>query len=175
MPDLLSSLYAHMWWAHDELVAELRRQPPDAETQRLFAHIVAAEHLWLARIDATKARVAVWPSLSLDEIAALEAENRARFTELLRRPDDARQQRVRYRNSAGNEFDNSVLEILTHVAMHGHYHRGQSPSTRITSALCERAANRVQGAGARAERARRQLVDRPALAALAVGEGRLAR
>ena len=125
MPDLLSSLYAHMWWAHDELVAELRRQPPDSDTQRLFAHIVAAEHLWLARIDATKARVAVWPSLSLDEIAALEAENRARLTELLRRPDDARQQRVRYRNSAGNEFDNNVLEILTHVAMHGHYHRGQ--------------------------------------------------
>ena len=125
MPDLLSNLYAHMSWAHDELVAELRREAADAETMRLFAHIVAAEHLWLTRIDGVKARVAVWPSLSLDEVIALEAENRARFTELLRRPDDARQQRIRYRNSAGNEFENSVLEILTHVAMHGHYHRGQ--------------------------------------------------
>jgi uncharacterized damage-inducible protein DinB len=114
-----------MSWAHDELVAELRREAADAETMRLFAHIVAAEHLWLTRIDGVKARVAVWPSLSLDEVIALEAENRARFTELLRRPDDARQQRIRYRNSAGNEFENSVLEILTHVAMHGHYHRGQ--------------------------------------------------
>ena len=52
-----------------------------------------------------------------------------KFRELLRRPDDSRQQRVRYRNSAGNDFDNSVGEILTHVAMHGHYHRGQIART----------------------------------------------
>ena len=125
MSDLLESLFSHMWWAHDALFTELRRVPPDAETLRLFAHVVAAEHLWLSRIDATKARVAVWPTLSLDEIAGLEAENRARFRELLQRRDDTRQQRVRYRNSAGNEFDNNVGEILAHVALHGHYHRGQ--------------------------------------------------
>ena len=114
-----------MWWAHDALLDELRRQPPDAETLRLFAHVVAAEHLWLSRIDSQRARVAVWPSLSLDEIAALDAENRARFHDLLERPGDTLEQRIAYRNSAGNSFDNSVGEILTHVAMHGHYHRGQ--------------------------------------------------
>src|SRR5690348_4665537 len=125
MADLLESLYAHMWWAHDALVAELQRQAPDAETLRLFAHVVAAEHLWLSRIDLGKAKVAVWPTLSLDGITQLESENRARFGELLGRRDDTREQRVRYRNSAGNAFDNTVGEILTHVALHGHYHRGQ--------------------------------------------------
>jgi uncharacterized damage-inducible protein DinB len=125
MPDLLESLYGHMWWAHDELVGELRRMAPDAETLRLFAHVVAAEHLWLSRIDGVKARVAVWPTLSLDEVVVLETANRARFHELLQRRDDTRQQRIRYRNSAGNDFENSVGEILTHVALHGHYHRGQ--------------------------------------------------
>ena len=125
MPDLLENLYAHNWWAHDQLVVELRRVAPDPETLRLFAHVVAAEHLWLSRIDSVKARVAVWPTLSLDEVAELEAANRARFRELLQRRDDTRQQRIRYRNSAGNDFENSVGEILTHVALHGHYHRGQ--------------------------------------------------
>src|SRR2546423_6914823 len=125
MTSLLEQLYAHMWWAHDALVAELGRQPPDAETARFFAHVVAAEHLWLSRIDATKPRVAVWPTLSLDESTRLEAENRARFRDLLQRPDDTLRQRVRYRNSAGNDFENNVEEILTHVALHGHYHRGQ--------------------------------------------------
>lgn len=125
MSDLLEHLYAHMWWAHDALVTELRHQPPDPETLRLFAHVVAAEHLWLSRIDLGKAKVAVWPTMSLDDIAQLESENRARFHELLGRHDDTREQRVRYRNSAGNAFDNSVGEILTHVALHGHYHRGQ--------------------------------------------------
>jgi len=125
MRDLLAELYEHNWWAHDALIVELRRQPPDPDTLRLFAHIVAAEHLWLSRIDMAKPRVAVWPALSPDEIAALESENRRRFRELLKRPDDSRAQRIRYRNSAGNEFENSVGDILTHVAMHGHYHRGQ--------------------------------------------------
>jgi uncharacterized damage-inducible protein DinB len=125
MPDLLEKLYDHNWWAHDALMAELRRAAPDADTLRLFAHVVAAEHLWLSRIDLQPPRVAVWPALTLSEIAALEAENRARLRELLGRPDDSRAQRVHYRNSAGNEFDNTVGDVLTHVALHGHYHRGQ--------------------------------------------------
>ena len=125
MSDLLESLYSHMWWAHDELLTELRKSPPDPETLRLFAHVIAAEHLWLMRIDMAKPGVAVWPALNLGETIELESENRARFRELLRRPDDTRLRRVRYRNSLGNEFDNSVGEILTHVALHGHYHRGQ--------------------------------------------------
>jgi len=125
MTDLLEKLYDHNWWAHDAIVAELRRAAPDRETLRLLAHIVAAEHLWLSRIDEAKPRVAVWPALTLDEIAALEAENRTRFRALLARPDDTRLRRVRYRNSAGNDFENDVESILTHVAMHGHYHRGQ--------------------------------------------------
>src|SRR5690349_9233282 len=125
MADLLENLFAHMWWAHDELSSELRKSPPDAETLRLFAHVVAAEHLWLSRIDLTKAKVAVWPTMSLDDVTQLESENRARFRELIGRRDDTREQRVRYRNSAGNQFENSVREILTHVALHGHYHRGQ--------------------------------------------------
>jgi uncharacterized damage-inducible protein DinB len=125
MASLLDKLFAHMWWAHDALTDELRRAAPDPETLRLLAHVVAAEHLWLSRIDAQPARVAVWPSLSLDEIVVLERENRGRFEELLKRRDDTREQRIRYRNSAGNAFDNSVGEILTHVALHGHYHRGQ--------------------------------------------------
>jgi len=125
MTDLLEKLYEHSWWAHDAMVAELRRSAPDAETLRLLAHIVAAEHLWLSRIDGVRPRVAVWPALTLEEIVALEHENRRRFRDLLGRPDDTRSRRVPYRNSAGNEFENDVESILTHVAMHGHYHRGQ--------------------------------------------------
>lgn len=125
MPDVLEQLFEHNWWANDAIVAELRRQPPDAETLRLFSHVIATEHLWLSRIDMIAPRTAVWPTLTLDEIANLETENRARIREWLQRPDDSRARRVHYRNSAGNEFDNTVRDILTHVALHGHYHRGQ--------------------------------------------------
>ena len=125
MTDLLEKLFQHNSWAHDAIVAELRRAAPDAETLRLLAHFVAAEHLWLSRIDGVKPRVAVWPALTLDEVVALEGENRMRLRELLARPDDIRRRRVRYRNSAGNDFENDVEAILTHFALHGQYHRGQ--------------------------------------------------
>jgi uncharacterized damage-inducible protein DinB len=125
MTDYLADLFAHMWWGNDQLFAELERNAPDAETMRLFTHIIATEHLWLSRIDGSSPAVAVWPTLSLAECATLARDNRARFEELLARPDDTRAQRVRYRNTAGNTFDNSVREILTHVALHGHYHRAQ--------------------------------------------------
>ena len=125
MTDLLEQLFDHEWWANDQLISELRREAADPETLRLLSHLVSAEHLWLSRIDIVKPRVAVWPTLSLDEIAALDADNRRRVRELLRRPDDTREQIVHYRNSAGNEFDNTVRDILTHVALHANYHRGQ--------------------------------------------------
>lgn len=125
MTDVLLELFEHNWWAHERLFAELRREPPDAETMRLFAHVIGTEHVWLSRIDGVRPSHAVWPPLSIGEAAALSAENRARIEEILGRSDDTRNQRVRYRNSAGNEFDNSVREILTHVALHGQYHRGQ--------------------------------------------------
>ena len=32
---------------------------------------------------------------------------------------------VTYKNSKGTEFRNSKRDILTHVALHGQYHRGQ--------------------------------------------------
>ena len=32
---------------------------------------------------------------------------------------------VRYRNSRGEEFHTPVGDLLTHVLMHGAYHRGQ--------------------------------------------------
>jgi uncharacterized damage-inducible protein DinB len=32
---------------------------------------------------------------------------------------------ISYSNSKGQEFKNSVRDILTHVALHGQYHRGQ--------------------------------------------------
>lgn len=32
---------------------------------------------------------------------------------------------IRYRNSNGEQFDNSIADILTHVINHSSYHRGQ--------------------------------------------------
>lgn len=127
MKDLLRELYAHMSWANDAVLEGMRDGAvPDAEALRLLSHLVSAEHLWYARIRAEPARMSVWPTLSLAECAAEAAKSGTAYGELLDVADDEGLQRVvRYRNSVGAEYENTVAEILIHVAMHGHYHRGQ--------------------------------------------------
>ena len=122
----IRSLLDHMAWA-DERVLESLRQP--AVPQRaldLYAHVVGVEDRWLARLEQRTPVVAVWPVLTLDECARLARENRDAFRTYVERLTSADLRRtVHYRNSAGDEFDGAIEDILLHVAMHGSYHRGQ--------------------------------------------------
>jgi uncharacterized damage-inducible protein DinB len=127
MKDLLVPLFGHMRWADGLVAAALQRDAvTDSDALRLFAHVLGTEHLWYARIHGHTPRLAVWPSLTASECVDLARENADAFDALLAGLDeDALQRVVHYRNSAGREFDNTVGDILTHVAMHGSYHRGQ--------------------------------------------------
>jgi uncharacterized damage-inducible protein DinB len=122
----IRSLLDHMAWA-DERVLESLRQP--AVPQRaldLYAHVLGAEHVWLARLEQRASALAVWPVLTLDQCARVARENSASFRAYADRLTSSDLRRtVHYRNSAGQEFDGAIEDILVHVAMHGSYHRGQ--------------------------------------------------
>ncbi len=128
MNELLLSLMDHMRWA-DALVAESlqRDAAPEPQAARLFAHIAAVEHLWLARIEARRPEHPVWPNaMTPAQAAVLAARHADLYERLVRGASDADLARVvAYRNSAGRDFTSRVFDIVTHVAMHGSYHRGQ--------------------------------------------------
>jgi uncharacterized damage-inducible protein DinB len=68
----------------------------------------------------------VWPSLGLEEAAALAGESGTALRAFVSGLDEAGLAReVSYRNSAGQAFVNSVADVLLQVALHGSYHRGQ--------------------------------------------------
>jgi uncharacterized damage-inducible protein DinB len=123
----LMRLAGHLRWADERVQAALRRAvgvPPKALD--LYAHLVAAEHIWLARLQGSPARVPVWPTLTLDACAELASENHREYAEYLLRLDVSDLDRgVAYTNSAGQSFSSSVEDILLHVCLHGTYHRGQ--------------------------------------------------
>ena len=124
---LLRSLFAHAEWANTRVLESLR-QGPDTDPQALaqYAHLLAAEHVWLARIEGRGGSVPIWPVLTLEQCEALSDENAQGYARLLARESDASLLRdVAYTNSAGNQFTSRVADILAHVAMHGAYHRGQ--------------------------------------------------
>jgi len=133
MTDSLLDMIAHMRWA-DTLVADSliagkarrSRQPPSEDPVALLAHIAAAEHLWYARIAGVTPIHAVWPDLSPSEARDVARAHADRFTQLVSRSGEPGLTRiVSYRNSAGRDFQNSVRDIVTHVTLHGSYHRGQ--------------------------------------------------
>jgi uncharacterized damage-inducible protein DinB len=126
MTDVLLNMIAHMRWA-DTLVADaLRRTPaPSADAVGLFAHIAAVEELWYSRIEGVQMPHAVWPDLSPDQAREIADRHADLFEKLINEGDATRQRPVSYRNSAGRDFRNTVEEIVTHVTMHGSYHRGQ--------------------------------------------------
>jgi uncharacterized damage-inducible protein DinB len=123
--DHFAKLFRYSAWASARVLAALREQPAAlAEALPLFAHVLAAEHVWLSRLRGEPARVAVWPTLTLDECADLARDNAAGYEAYITACGDFAA-RLRYRNQAGQEFETPIGDILTHVATHGGYHRGQ--------------------------------------------------
>lgn len=129
MREYLERLFDHVFWA-DSRVLELlgRAQARESEdAMRLFSHVLAAERVWLLRLRGEDSAIQpIWPELSLAEMDAMSAANRGGYTRYLQALTDSDLERVaEYRNSSGTAFQTPVVDILTHVALHGSYHRGQ--------------------------------------------------
>lgn len=118
----MERLFQYDDWANREEVARLRRLDVQPAV-RLLGHIIGAAWLWIARIRNEKAKMAVWPELSVEQCAAELDPLHDAWREILENVD--RESNVDYRNSKGEPWSSSVDDILTHVVMHGAYHRGQ--------------------------------------------------
>jgi uncharacterized damage-inducible protein DinB len=129
--DHLRKLIDHLKWADTAVLRALRSSPPSSDRSfdralSLYAHVLAAEAVWLARMLGRPPDVAIWPALSVDEAAALGDRTRAELDAFLASlgPGDAARE-IDYRNSAGKAFRSTIEDVLLHVALHGAYHRGQ--------------------------------------------------
>ena len=122
-----TQLFQHMWWADDLALEALRRSKGEpVRALEIFAHVLGAELIWLDRIEGAKQSVPVWPEPTLEACERLAQRAKDRYTKFLDTlTPEALRGEAHYTNSAGLEFDSSVADILTHVALHGMYHRGQ--------------------------------------------------
>lgn len=120
-------LLAYDGWANEEAWRSLRTLPaPPDSSVALLSHIVAAEWLWLGRMAHDVKKVAVWPSLTLnqcaDELRDLRFAWDSFFEQVL---PDRLGSSFEYTNSRGERFTSTVQDILMHVILHGEHHRGQ--------------------------------------------------
>ena len=117
----------HLAWADDELLDAIADAPVfPMEAAREFAHILGSDENWLARIEARTPTEPIWPALDLSGLRqrALDIQVQyARYLDTLIEADLLRM--VSYQNSAGIHFETPVRDILYHVFLHAHYHRGK--------------------------------------------------
>jgi uncharacterized damage-inducible protein DinB len=125
----LPALLDHALWAdtraRDALASLAADVPERAQAVRVYAHLAAAAHVWHARLDGREPEHPVWPDLSLEAAGALAAASLAGLRALAAGGPAALGREVAYRTSGGQAYRDTVAEILTHVALHGSYHRGQ--------------------------------------------------
>jgi uncharacterized damage-inducible protein DinB len=117
-------------WANREVLSAIRAtQSENERALELMSHIVAAERLWLERLEQKPQSLPVWPKADLDWCEAQAAELKQLWAEHLGRiPKDDLARRISYKNTKGETWTNTIGDILTHVVLHSAYHRGQIAS-----------------------------------------------
>jgi uncharacterized damage-inducible protein DinB len=113
-------------WSNSRILELLSKSDSQHhQAQLLFSHLLQAELVWLTRLQQqNSSSIAIWEELELEACREVVQTNRIGYEELLNRITDL-DELCSYQNQAGAPFTTSYRDILTHVALHGQYHRGQ--------------------------------------------------
>ncbi|MDQ0971243.1 putative damage-inducible protein DinB [Neobacillus niacini] len=125
--ETIQSMFKHLHWANQRILQTLQNGQENKKAINLFSHILHAENVWNTRLKgADSSHLPIWEEVSLESCVEMVNQNHHNYDELLSTLFNSNlDQLVSYKNSNGTEFDNSIRDILTHVALHGQYHRGQ--------------------------------------------------
>ncbi|HEX8813903.1 MAG TPA: DinB family protein [Terriglobales bacterium] len=127
MIDHLRRMFSYNNWANQQVLSALEALgSPPAQALKLLAHIVAAERLWLERLQSQPQTFPVWPEFSLPECKR-ETDRLhqlwPRYLSTLAEPGLAAE--IDYKNTRGENWSNTRGDILEHVIIHSAHHRGQ--------------------------------------------------
>lgn len=123
----IHKMFEHLSWANQNILEVLRNIEVGEQQLRLLSHILNAEQIWLTRLKGMdSSQMPIWSDNDITVCAKHMKQNEENFkTYLAEIAKTDLDNLITYTNSSGREFVNSIREILTHVALHGHYHRGQ--------------------------------------------------
>jgi uncharacterized damage-inducible protein DinB len=124
----IQKMYEHLNWANLRILETLQNAEAENEqVKSLFSHILYAEHVWVTRLKGMDSiQLPIWSDGDIAVCAKLIKQNEENFDIFL--TDAAKTNLdnvIAYTNSGGIAFETSIRDILTHVALHGQYHRGQ--------------------------------------------------
>jgi uncharacterized damage-inducible protein DinB len=130
LADYLRRQFAYDEWANREVLAAIRTAGSVNERSlQLMAHVLAAEQVWLERLKQVPQSVPVWPKPDLEQCEAQAKKLGGQwleFLDLITAGDVS--QSISYKNTKGEEWTSTIVDVLTNVVLHSAYHRGQIAS-----------------------------------------------
>ncbi|MGA8263748.1 MAG: DinB family protein [Ignavibacteriaceae bacterium] len=93
---------------------------------KILSHLLQAEKTWLQRLKSENYDNKFWIDLSLQNCNKLANNNGMQISAYLSSLSEKDfETKIKYTNSKGIEYTNTINEILTHLSHHSSYHRGQ--------------------------------------------------
>jgi len=147
MLEYFARLFTYDEWANGEVLAKLSANGGQSpRSLKLFGHILAAQRLWLERLQQRPQTLPVWPDLTVQQCEAQAEELPRLWKDYLRRLTASDLDRtVAYANSKGEHYSSRVEDILTHVVMHSAYHRGQIAADMRAAGITPAYTDFIQG------------------------------
>ncbi|HKV75993.1 MAG TPA: DinB family protein [Gemmatimonadales bacterium] len=123
-------LFRYEAWANAEsLTSAVHMSVPPVQVIKWLGHLAGTSAEWRARLTGTASRLAVWPGLSLRDCAVEFRREQTEWENYLSGlKESALADTIDYRNTKGELWSSTVSDVLTHVLLHGSYHRGQIAS-----------------------------------------------
>jgi uncharacterized damage-inducible protein DinB len=128
LADHLRRQFSYNAWANREVLAAMRAGGADERSLQLMSHVLSAERLWLERMKQQPQSLPAWPKCDLAECETQAAAVARLWDEYLNTLHGDVSSAISYKNSKGEPWTGTVLDVLTHVITHSAYHRGQIAS-----------------------------------------------
>jgi uncharacterized damage-inducible protein DinB len=126
MKSLLNKLSLYNDWANQQLFRQFEQLEDKipVTSMHLFCHIINTQAVWLSRIQGQLSALRPWDDHTLEvckEMHQQANEILKDYTTTARNLEQV----ITYVNTKGQQFENSIYDILIHVFNHGTYHRAQ--------------------------------------------------
>ena len=127
MKNYLIQLLDYELWANLRVINALDSVTnPPARAVAIMGHILAAQHVWYGRMAHESVFVSIWEEIPVSwMIETAERQHRQVSSYVAGMAEQELSQLINYTNSKGMPFQDTRLDMLTHMSHHAAYHRGQ--------------------------------------------------
>lgn len=107
-----------LWYIFNE-----KAEQTSEKSIMLFNHLLNAHQIWNNRVNPTQTTFGVWDIHPIEDCRSIDKVNFERSLFILKNLD--LNKIISYTNTKGQDFSNSIRDILFHIINHSTYHRGQ--------------------------------------------------